>query len=124
LIAIDPRDGSVQEDVNAVHVGVSFEVVDHVIAGREQWCVLAVWPTGQMRELTAGVEFESVVSRPPAGRDVIRAIDQHRPTTPVFEAEGRRDSRRAGTDDDDIAGVHWIVSPLMFWLGNLAFATL
>jgi hypothetical protein len=67
-------------------------------------------------ELTAGVEFESVVSRAPAGCDAIGAIEQHRPQTPVFEAEGRRDSRRASADDDDIAGVHWIASPLLFGL--------
>jgi hypothetical protein len=57
-------------------------------------------------ELAAGVEFESVVSRAPGSSDAIGAIDQHRPATPVFETDGRRDSRRTGADDDDLAGVH------------------
>jgi hypothetical protein len=75
VIAIDSRDGSVQEDVDTVLVGVSFEVVHHVIAGREQWRAMRESPTGQMGELTAGVEFESVVSRAPRGPDAIGAID-------------------------------------------------
>src|SRR5258707_6946938 len=84
VTAIDSCDGGVQQNVDTVLVGVPFEVVEHVIARREQRRAPRVWPAGQVGELSAGIELEPVVSRPPRGPDLIGAIDQNRPHATVL----------------------------------------
>ena len=64
---IDPLDAGVQPQIDAVFVRVPVQMLDDVVAGREDRRTSWVPPARKMRELSAGVQLQPVISTAPGG---------------------------------------------------------